>query len=55
MTELLLRMIVLALAWFACVTAVASVFAVALASISSRRAATRRAWVFLAIRLLPTC
>jgi hypothetical protein len=54
-TELLLRMIVLALAWFACINAVASVFAAALASVLRHRAGARRAWVFLVIRLLPTC
>src|SRR5262245_16586659 len=48
-------MIVLALAWFACINAVASVFAAALALVLSRRAATRRAWMFLGSRLLPTC
>ncbi len=55
MTDLLFRMIVLALAWFACINSVASVFTAALASASSHRTATRRAWVFFVIRLLPTC
>jgi hypothetical protein len=52
-TSLLLRMIVLALAWFACINAIASLFAAALAYTLRHRPATRHAWVFLGVRLLP--
>lgn len=55
MTELLVRTIVLALAWFAAINAIASMFAATLASVLRGRVATRRARVFLVIRLLPTC
>jgi hypothetical protein len=53
--EVLLRTLVVALAWFACINAIGSVLAVSLAYATRRREATRRAWVFLAVRLLPAC
>jgi hypothetical protein len=52
-TSLLLRTIVLALAWFACMNAIASLVAASLAYVVRGRVATGRAWVFLGIRLLP--
>jgi hypothetical protein len=52
--DLLLRTVVVALAWFACINAIGSVFAAALAyAIHQRRTTIPRTWVFLAIRLLP--
>jgi len=50
---LVAHMIVLALAWFACINALASLLAALLACEWRHRAATQHAWVFLVIRLLP--
>ena len=54
MIGLLLRTIVLALAWFACINAIVSLIAASVAYALRHRAATERAWIFLSIRLSPT-
>ncbi len=53
MTTVIFRTIVLALAWFACINAVASVLTASLMFALRDRAATARPWLLLAIRLLP--
>jgi len=53
--ELLVRTIVVALAWFACINAIGSLFAASVAYAIHRRGTTRGPWVFLGIRLLPAC
>ena len=53
MTDIFLRASVLALAWFACINAVASVLAAAAACTVRHPAARSRPWVLLGIRLFP--
>ena len=56
MIDLLLRTIVVGLAWFACINAIGSVLAASLAYAIHRRGSTaRRTWIFLGIRLFPAC
>lgn len=55
MIDLVLRTIVVALAWFACLNAIGSCFAASLAYAIHRRGTARRTWVFLGIRLFPAC
>jgi hypothetical protein len=52
-TSMLVRTIVLALAWFACVNAIATVLSRSLAAAIHGRSANSRPWVLLLVRLLP--